>query len=187
MKSKTVLFIIMFELLILTINISSEQKLKDWAKSINLKGVPNLHKVTNNLYRSAQPNLQGFIELKKLGIKTIINLTYLNSDQKDLENMGFNYFHISMRPDYLEEKDVIKILKIVSELKKGPFLIHCHYGADRTGTICAVYRIVFCGWTKDEAIDEMVNGGFGFHSQYNNLITFIKELDIEKIKTLIGL
>ena len=43
------------------------------AVPIALNGVPNLHKVSDTLYRSAQPTVVGMQNLKKLGIKTIIN------------------------------------------------------------------------------------------------------------------
>ena len=28
----------------------------------------------------------------------------------------------------------------------------------------AMYRILYQKWTKDKAIDEMLNGGYGFHA-----------------------
>ena len=49
-----------------------------------------------------------------------------------------------------------------------------------------MYRIVFQGWTKEDAIAEMVDGGFGYHSIWSNLIQFIKKADIEKIKKEVG-
>ena len=45
---------------------------------------------------------------------------------------------------------------------EGPVLVHCKHGADRTGCIVALYRIVFQSWSKEAAIDEMHNGGYGF-------------------------
>ena len=42
--------------------------------------------------------------------------------------------------------------------------MHCQQGADRTGTMMAFYRIAVQGWPKDDAIAEMKNGGYGFHS-----------------------
>ncbi len=32
-------------------------------------------------------------------------------------------------------------LRIVTDPKRVPVLVHCQAGADRTGTMCAVYRI----------------------------------------------
>jgi protein tyrosine/serine phosphatase len=46
----------------------------------------------------------------------------------------------------------------------------------------AMYRIVFQGWSKDEAIREMVEGGYGFHSIWSNIIQYVKNVDVDKIK-----
>lgn len=46
----------------------------------------------------------------------------------------------------------------------------------------AIYRIAFEGWTKAQATDEMINGGFGFHPLWQNLIRYIEELDVSAIK-----
>jgi hypothetical protein len=52
--------------------------------------------------------------------------------------------------------------------------------------MCAIYRIAVQNWGKDEAIEEMVKGGFGFLTRWQNLIDYIRELDIEKIKRSAG-
>ena len=47
----------------------------------------------------------------------------------------------------------------------------------------AMYRIIYQRWTKDKAIDEMVNGGYGFHSMwYNNIIEYVRKADIDKLR-----
>ncbi|MHC4690923.1 MAG: hypothetical protein ACYS5F_15040, partial [Planctomycetota bacterium] len=46
----------------------------------------------------------------------------------------------------------------------------------------AIYRIFVQGWDKEEAIKEMTNGGFGFHSVWWNLVNYLKELEVEKIR-----
>lgn len=51
----------------------------------------------------------------------------------------------------------------------------------------AVYRIVIEGWTKEEAIREMIDGGYGFHSIWAYLPVWIRNLDIEDINAKAGL
>ena len=53
--------------------------------------------------------------------------------------------------------------------------------------MCAVYRIAVQGWSKEDAIKEMTEGGFGFHSCWRNLPEWIMKLDIEAIKEEAGL
>ena len=52
--------------------------------------------------------------------------------------------------------------------------------------MCAMYRIVEQGWTKDEAIKEMVDGGYGFHPIWSNIIKHIRDIDVKKIKTTVS-
>ena len=43
-----------------------------WAEPMTLAGVPNLHKVSDKLYRSAQPTAEGMTNIVALGVKTTI-------------------------------------------------------------------------------------------------------------------
>jgi len=63
--------------------------------------------------------------------------------------------------------------------------VHCERGADRTGMMCAMYRVVVCGWTKEAAIAEMEHGGFGFNPAWENLAAFVEKADVAKLKRTI--
>jgi len=158
-----------------------------WAESIQLDGVPNLHKVSNLLYRSAQPTSEGIEKLGTLEINTVVNLRSFHSDSSQIVNTGLGYEQIKLSRLDPEEVDIIKFLKIVTSNKKIPVLVHCQYGADRTGAMCAIYRIAVQGWTKEEAMKEMIEGGYGFHEIWENLILWINKLDIDKIKFKAGI
>ena len=56
---------------------------ENWAEPITLEGVPNLHRLTDFLYRSEQPTALGFKNLEKLGIRTVINLRYFKVDNDE--------------------------------------------------------------------------------------------------------
>lgn len=152
-----------------------------WAKSLELEGIPNFYKVTDTLYRGAQPTAEGMRRLKKIGIKTVVNLRSLHSDRDEIGDIDLAYEHIPMiwHP---KEEDVIQFLQIVTDTNRAPVIVHCMQGADRTGVMCAIYRVVVSGWTKEEAISEMTTGGFGYHRIWTNLIRFIENLDISEIK-----
>jgi protein tyrosine/serine phosphatase len=158
-----------------------------WAQPIKLDGVPNLHKVGDNLYRSAQPTAQGMKNLKKMGIETIVNLRSFNSDRNLIGNTGLGYEHLYMKAWHPEHKEVVRFLQIVANPKRAPVLVHCQHGADRTGTMIALYRIAVQGWTKEEALREMTEGEFGFHEIWSNLPEWIQELDIEAIRKDAGI
>ena len=160
---------------------------KKWAQALELPGVPNLHKVSDNLYRGAQPSNEGMRQLEKLGIKTIVNLRTVHSDRDEIENTELSYEHIPMLTWNTQDDDVVRFLKIVTDSNNTPVFVHCQYGADRTGTMCAIYRIAVEGWNKNEAIDEMTKGGFGYHSIFKNLTDYIQSLNIDEIRHAAGL
>jgi len=158
-----------------------------WAKLIQMEGVPNLHKVSDTLYRSAQPSAEGMKNLKAMGIETIVNLRSFHSDRDEIGDTGLAYEHIHMKAWHAEEEDAVKFLQIVTNPKRSPVLVHCQHGADRTGTMCALYRVTVQGWSKEEALKEMTQGGFEFHGIWENLIQWINGLDIETIKKRAGI
>jgi len=148
----------------------------------------NFHKISEELYRGGQPLGRGFFRLKKQGIKTIINLRAVDTDHFHAESAGLKYYHISFRPHMPRDIDAIRFLKIVHDKKNHPIYLHCYHGSDRTGMMCAIYRIFFQGWHKDKAIYEMIHGGFGFHLFFqHNLISYLKKLDVEAMKSKVGI
>jgi protein tyrosine/serine phosphatase len=165
----------------------TKERPTNWATPVKVEGVPNLHKVSNQLYRSAQPTKEGMRNLEKIGIKTIVNLRSLHSDRDELEGTKLNYEHIVFNPINTEKEDLVRFIKIMNDPSKHPVLVHCKHGADRTGTMAAFYRIIFQGWSKEEAILEMKNGGYGFHKIFKNMIELIQETNIEEVKKEAGI
>ncbi len=147
-----------------------------------MAGVGNLHKINEGLYRSAQPTREGMKNLEKMGIKTVINLRAFHSDSNEIRGTTLLNDALSVKTWHIEDEDVIRVLRTIRKKENGPFLIHCLHGADRTGVMSALYRIVVQGWTKEDALKEMVDGGYGFHPVWTNIITYVKNVDVERIK-----
>ncbi len=158
-----------------------------WAQPIQLEGAPNLHRVSTNLYRSAQPTAQGMRNLKAMGVVTVVNLRSFNSDRHEIGDTGLGYERIYMKAWHPDRKEAVRFLQIVADPARAPVLVHCQHGADRTGTMCALYRVAIQGWTKEAAIREMTDGGFGFHEVWKNLPGWIDKLDIESIRKQAGI
>jgi tyrosine-protein phosphatase SIW14 len=152
-----------------------------WAQPVASATLSNWYQVDAGVYRSEQPTRKGFEEIRAKGIKTIINLRDHHSDGTLVAGLGFELVEIPMTAWHFSEDDIVKVLKAIQAASK-PVLVHCQWGADRAGVVMAMYRIVFQGWTKDEALAEMREGGFGFHPYYFNIPIFIKRVDIAKIK-----
>lgn len=164
-----------------------ENRPNRWARSIEVKGVPNLFKVSDSLYRSAQPTAEGMRNLKELGIVTVVNLRSFHSDRDEIDNTGLAYEHIYMKAWHPERKEVVRFLQIVTDPKRAPVLVHCQHGSDRTGTMAALYRVAVQGWSKEDAIREMTKGGFGFNEIWVNLPDWINDLDVDSIRREAGI
>ena len=158
----------------------------NWAAPLNKPGLSNFYEVTTNLYRGAQPSAQGMAELKSMGVKTVLNLRSFHSDNKLVASGDLKLARLHMKPWHAEDEDVVAFLKIANDTNNLPLFVHCQRGADRTGMICAMYRIVYCGWTKEAAIKEMKEGGFHFNPGWENLVDYINKVDVEALKKRAG-
>ena len=163
------------------------ERATNWAAKVEQPGLSNLHRVTDLIYRCAQPTADGMHSAEKLGIKTVISLRAFHSEKDEVESTTLRTERIRFKTWHPEDEDVVRFLKIVSNTNAGPFLVHCQHGSDRTGMMIAIYRVAVQGWKKDEAIQEMTDGGFGFHEMWKNLIGYLKNLDIETLKKQAGL
>lgn len=159
----------------------------NWAQKTEVAGIKNCYQVTTNLYRGAQPTAEGMAQLKAKGIKTVVNLRAWHSDKDKVAGTGLKSMRFELEPWRGDTEEVVDFLKVVTDTNNLPVFVHCQRGADRTGMMCAMYRITVCGWTKQQAIDEMKNGGFGFNPVWKDLVTFIEKADVADIKRRAGL
>jgi protein tyrosine/serine phosphatase len=166
-----------------------------WATPVAAAGVPNLYRVNASLYRSAQPTRDGIASIDEdarlvdgdLPIKTILSLRTLRGDAGiDDGSSALTFVRIPAQSWHPEDEDVVRFLRIVTDPALQPVLVHCRRGADRTGTMVAIYRVVVEGWTKVDAISEMTQGGYGFHPVWQNLIRYIEDLDVDAIRAQVA-
>ena len=153
-----------------------------WAQPVPGTSVKNLNRVTPQLYRSAQPDAAGMRELEKLGVRTVIDLRDLNDDQDEARGTKLRLRRVKMDAWHIEDEDVVRVLAMLRRRKDGPFLVHCHHGSDRTGVVCAMFRLVEQRWSREDAIRELKDGGFGFHKAWVNIPRYLEKVDIEKIR-----
>ncbi len=125
--------------------------------------IDNFGRANENYYRGAQPDAVGFAELKRLGIKTVIDLQ--EDGERDeptwVREAGMQYFNIPLsgrRPATAAETEYF--LKLVNEAQYWPVYVHCAGGRHRTGEMTAIYRISHDAWTADEAYQEMRQYGY---------------------------
>jgi protein tyrosine/serine phosphatase len=158
-----------------------------WAQPLMVKGAPNLYKVDENFYRSAQPSRSGFEALAlDPGVKTAINLRAFHRDDKLVKGLDITLVRIPFRTWHIHVDDVAAALKAIrSGRERGPVLLHCQHGADRTGLITALYRTLYQGWPKEDALKEMKQGDFGYHRMWTNISAFLTNADIAFLRQMV--
>src|SRR5579871_3887483 len=70
-----------------------------FGEKLKISGLPNAGKISDSLYRGAQPHAEGFQELKKIGITAIVDLRKDNPqklewERKQAEAVGIRFVNI---------------------------------------------------------------------------------------------
>lgn len=159
-----------------------KQRNPKWAMPLQLPHSDNLYAISPNLFRSAQPTAKAFTEYENLGIKTILQLRPDKDDAPIIGHTALNLIEIPLKTAAIRDEHVVKALRAIKDAP-SPLLFHCRHGADRTGLIAALYRILFENWPREAAMEEMLHGGYGFHRRKRqNIVKYLSEVDIEEIR-----
>jgi tyrosine-protein phosphatase SIW14 len=164
-----------------SINIVAQTRNTNWATKVEAKHLDNFYKLNDSVYRCEQPDKKAFKALEQFGIKSDLNLRDDQSDKERLKKRDIERYRVKMNSKEVIEAEVVEALQDILHAPK-PIVVHCKHGADRTGVVIAFYRIVFCNWTKQQAIDELKNGGYHFKTKYVNIIKLIEKANIKAIK-----
>lgn len=150
------------------------------------QAILNFHKFGEGLYRGARPKGFGLSALRKLGVKTVINLqggdggkTFIHDiaellepgekpewiayEKQRAEEFGMRFVHVPLNSiadiDATEGRAIGRALALMAKPENRPVYIHCEHGKDRTGLVVALYRVFYQGWTREQAHREMLSLG----------------------------
>ena len=160
----------MIAALVLAQAVSTAPAPREHASRVVVPGVENVALVAPGIYRGAAPTAKGLDGLKALGIKTVVNLRHYhgNTEEKLCRERGIDYERVILESsDAPSDDDVRRFLEIVTDVKRQPVYFHCWRGKDRTGAMCAAYRIKVEGWLLEDARREMQ--AFDFHPGWRDL------------------
>lgn len=147
-------------------------------------GVGNFQKVDEHVYRGAQPNAEGFGNLSKLGIKTVIDLRGPGDrskwEKKVVAAAGMRYISVPMSGMAAPSNEsVIKALGLLEDSNAGPVFVHCKRGADRTGGVIACYRVEHDKWKNNRALAEARSMGMSwFQTAIQNYVRKYQPRDL---------
>jgi tyrosine-protein phosphatase SIW14 len=135
-------------------------------EKLHLAGIHNAGKISEVLYRGAQPKETGLAELKKLGITMIVDLRADNREKAEWERresarLGLRFVGIPVggwSPP--TDEQVAQFLAFFREQPQQKIFVHCRFGDDRTGVFVAAYRMAANKWPAEQAMGEMYFFGF---------------------------
>ena len=123
------------------------------------------------LWRGPEPLTDSdWHQLQDLGIKVCLdlengelfdgdlNLQVLEANEYGIKTINYPLGQLTP-PTKQELNDCVSLMRTYL-----PMYVHCKAGVDRTGIVCARYRMVAQGWSKDQAVDEMKR--LGMHWWY---------------------
>jgi protein tyrosine/serine phosphatase len=145
-------------------------------------GVPNFRRVSEDLLRGAQPSIVGFRALRALGVKTVVNLRHYHSGRRWAEETGLDYEHVDIKSWGIYGGHVLRFLETVADKNRTPVFVYCHDGVGRTGALCAMYRILLCGWSKERALEEMRSVGPWDERAYDRVTARLETMDVERLR-----
>ncbi|MDO9620135.1 MAG: dual specificity protein phosphatase family protein [Pseudomonas sp.] len=164
--------------------VNSTARPQAWAQPLD-QGL-NLYRMQPDLYRSALPTAAAQPLIKALGVATVINF-YQRTDAAWLHDPQIRQVHLPLRTDRIDDSDVLEALRNIRQAQaRGPVLIHCKHGQNRTGLIAALYRVVYQGWSKQQALAEMRGGGFGGEQRMGDAERYLAQVDIARLQTALS-
>ncbi|HUP77607.1 MAG TPA: hypothetical protein VM260_03530 [Pirellula sp.] len=96
------------------------------------KHLPNAIQIHNKVISGGRPDgEQAFLELKKLGVKTIISVDGAKPDVTLAKKHGLQYVHLPHGYKGIPQKRIEELAKAVRDFN-GPIYIHCHHGKHRS-------------------------------------------------------
>ena len=142
-----------------------------WAKSRSEKNefgvpIPNFAQVTKTIYRGALPDEDGYrglvSKLKVARVCSIIEHERSEDMQRALLSGVEEWKHIPFSDRDAPTADKVSewLDYIRTSETAGAIFTHCRGGRHRTGMLVGVYRVIDCGWTKEQAFAEMQRYGW---------------------------
>jgi len=122
-------------------------------------------------YRSAQLDATSLrLVLDEYGIRTVVNLRgatpgalWYENERRVATEAGVRLVDIDMSAMRLPDRATLLQLYDTLRTAEGPLLIHCQAGADRTGAVAALWRMIVLGEPRAAAARELTifRGHFG--------------------------
>jgi protein tyrosine phosphatase (PTP) superfamily phosphohydrolase (DUF442 family) len=109
---------------------------------------PNLHQVTEDVWRSGQPTPGRLRAFARRGGRSVVSFRAgRGCGSRALElvacrNAGLTFYNMELRARNLPSREELRALAQLFQTIERPVLLHCQSGADRAGMASALYLIL---------------------------------------------
>lgn len=121
----------------------------------------NSHRVGDRVWRAAQPAPHDLGRFARKGVRTVmciragVDLPGLELEREACERLGLDLIEVKLRGRAAPSREAIEELIALFRRIEYPVLIHCKSGADRTGLVAAIYKLVIEQRPLAEAMGEL--------------------------------
>ena len=122
----------------------------------------NRHRVTDKLWRAAQPGPGHLRWAKRHGIETVLNLRGRRDtcgayqlERDTATELGLTLINFPCRSRGMPEKSTLREAAKLFETMDYPVLMHCKSGADRAGFLAALFLHLHEGQPVSEAMGQL--------------------------------
>lgn len=152
----------------------------EWAHSVDPS--INLFQMSPVLFRSGLPSDDRDTQLKALGVRSVVS--FIKDDDREwVKDPSIRLYSQPMHADRVTDDEILQALRTVRTAQaQGPVLIHCKHGSNRTGIVAAMYRITLEGWSREAALAEMQNNGFGSEDDMTEAVEYVQQADLDAIR-----
>jgi uncharacterized protein (TIGR01244 family) len=138
--------------------VEAGQEAQPAAAAQELPPIRNFLRINDQFCTGGQPRMEHLDQLKKEGVKAIINLRTPGEHRADEEEakakeLGLRYFNIPVVFRDPKPEQVDEFLKLTDDPANRPAFIHCT-AAIRVGAFWMARRVVRDGWTIEKAEEE---------------------------------
>lgn len=121
----------------------------------------SLHPLSPKMWRSNQPGPLQIAKLKRMGIKTIVNLRGARSsgtyalEAEAARKAGITLVNFGVGSREAPRAELIHAAKDLFDTIEYPALMHCKSGADRVGLMSVLYLVLHEGRPVEEALRQL--------------------------------